>query len=71
SRFFLVSLIKAVEAISPFRLPVTSDLIDSGFKYRYFSSSKAEKETGFRIKIPFKKTITDTLLWYKKTGLLK
>ncbi len=69
-KYFLVPFINFLENILPFRLPITYDLIDSGFKYRYFTSRKAEKEAGYKITIPFYKTIKDTVDWYKTTGLL-
>ncbi len=65
-RNLLYPLINIIESISPFRLPITADLIDSSFKFRYFSSKKAQKDIGYKITIPLLKTFKDTINWYVK-----
>lgn len=62
-------LVNFLETVVPVKLPVSYDLVDSGFKYRYFSSDRAKKELKYKIVISFNKTINDTLKWYKQIGL--
>lgn len=65
--YFILSI---VEKFSKKPMELTSDNIDSSFKFRYFNSSKAKKEFGWSAKITFEKTIEDSFDWIKNSGLL-
>ncbi|MBN1899468.1 MAG: NAD-dependent epimerase/dehydratase family protein [Spirochaetes bacterium] len=69
-RTILVPLISFLETVLPIRLPVTKDLVDSGFKFRYFTSAKAQNELGFKPRFSFSKTIADTIKYLKGYDLL-
>jgi len=40
------------------------------FRFRYYSSAKAEKYLGWKVEISLEKTIADTADWYRNAGLL-
>ena len=42
------------------KMGLTSDNVDSAFKFRYFDNSKAKRELGWEPEIPFERTI-DTM----------
>lgn len=41
------------------KLPLTSDNVDSAFRFRYFSSGKAARVLGWRARIPFARSVAD------------
>ncbi len=49
-------------------IELTSDNVDSAFKFRYFSNAKARKELGWRPERKFKDTISDTVRWLEENG---
>jgi dihydroflavonol-4-reductase len=67
----LYGLLSAVEFFYKGRLPLTADLVESSFKFRYFSNEKAKKDLGWNPEISLKQTIEDTFWWAKKEGYLE
>jgi len=61
---------RAFESIWPRRPPVAGDLVDSSFRFRYFSSEKSARALGWRSRIPFARTIADTAAQMHRDGLL-
>jgi len=49
---------------------LTAETFEFCFRFRYYSSAKAEKELGWKAEIPLEKTIADTADWYRNAGLL-
>lgn len=49
---------------------LTAESFEFCFRFRYYSSAKAEKELGWKAEIPLEKTISDSVDWYRNTGLL-
>jgi dihydroflavonol-4-reductase len=58
------------ETFSIQSMNVPFDLIDSSFRFRYYDSAKAERELGWKNKIPIRKTIQDSIRWLVKEGLV-
>ncbi len=54
-----------LEVMSPKAPQLTSDQLDSGFKFRYFDNSRARKELGWKPSIAFNNTIRDTIKWMR------
>jgi dihydroflavonol-4-reductase len=52
-----------LETISRGRLGITTDRVDSAFKFRYFVNKRALEELSWQPQIPFEKTIQDTIKW--------
>jgi dihydroflavonol-4-reductase len=57
--FRLLEIVEKIKSGSE----LTSDNIDSSFKFRYFTNEKAKKELSWEPKIPFEQTIKDTYSW--------
>jgi len=66
----ITGLINFLEIVLPFKLPISTDLIDSGFKFRYFSSLKAEKQLNYKLEYDFETTIIDSIKYYQRYHLL-
>jgi dihydroflavonol-4-reductase len=49
---------------------LTAESFEFCFRFRYYSSAKAENELGWKAEILLEKTIVDTVDWYQNTGLL-
>jgi dihydroflavonol-4-reductase len=49
---------------------LTSDHVDSAFRFRYFSSAKAARLLGWRARIPFARTIADAVAEMQSSGVL-
>jgi dihydroflavonol-4-reductase len=60
---------QVIERLSS-RSVLTSDHVDSAFRFRYFSSAKAARLLGWRARIPFARTIADSLAEMRSAGLL-
>jgi dihydroflavonol-4-reductase len=61
---------QVIERLS--RQPVlTSDHVDSAYRFRYFSSAKAARLLGWRARIPFARTIADSVAELQAAGLLR
>jgi dihydroflavonol-4-reductase len=60
---------KVIERLSS-RSALTSDHVDSAFRFRYFSSAKAARLLGWRARIPFARTIADSVQEMRASGLL-
>lgn len=58
------------ETFSIQSMNVPCDLIDSSFRFRYYDSTKAERELGWKPEIPLRKTIQDSIQWLLKEGLV-
>lgn len=54
----------------PRRPSLTSDHIDSSFRFRYFTSRKAARAIGWRPKIPFTQTVADAAAELVRQGIL-
>jgi dihydroflavonol-4-reductase len=50
---------------------LTAESFDFCFRFRYYSSDKAERELSWKPEISFEKTISDSADWYHNAGLLK
>jgi dihydroflavonol-4-reductase len=61
----------AFERLSPGKPALTSDHVDSAFRFRYFSSAKAAKTLGWRVRIPFAQTVADAIVEMERAGILK
>jgi dihydroflavonol-4-reductase len=48
----------------------TSDIVESAFMFRYFSSAKAERELGWKLHHGFPETIQHSIDWLKANGKL-
>lgn len=57
--YYIFSLLECISN----RMQLTTDCIDSAFKFRYFDNSRAGKELGWRPEVPFETTIDDTVKW--------
>ena len=58
------------EQLSPSKPALTSDHVDSAFRFRYFSSAKAARLLGWRARIPFARTVADSVAEMRQAGLL-
>jgi nucleoside-diphosphate-sugar epimerase len=52
------------------KLDLTHDYVHSAFRFRYFSNARARKDFDWKPEIPFESTISDTIDWMKKDGLI-
>lgn len=59
-----------IENFSRNPLKLTSDTIDSSFRFRYFDNSKARRELNWKLTIPFSKSIKDSVEWLNKNQLM-
>lgn len=66
----LYALVRLVEAVSRRPPPLTSDHIDSAFRYRYFSSTKAMQQLGWKPQRALEQTVVDTVAWLRDHQLL-
>jgi dihydroflavonol-4-reductase len=62
----LVPIISLMETLSPKQPKLTNEIFAMGFKFRYYSTKKAEKELGWEPKITFEQTFHDTVEYYNK-----
>ena len=67
--FYKVTLF--IESISPAKLILTADNVDSAFKIRFFDNRKAKEDIGWEPKISFNQTINSTIEWMNKNGFIK
>lgn len=59
-----------IERLSKERLPVDSDSVESGFYFRYFDNSKANRELDWRVEKPFAQTIREQIQYLKHREML-
>lgn len=62
-------ILSLVETFSKKPMEVTSDNLDSAFKFRYFDSTKAEKEFAWTPQFSFETTVRDSFEWLKTENL--
>lgn len=65
------NLMSFIELKAKNKLELTTDNVDSGFKFKYFDNSKAKNELGWEPKIKFEQTIKDTIKWLNKNDEFK
>ena len=61
----ITRLIRIMESLSVKQPKLTKEILAPGFKYRYYSSAKAEKELNWKSSISLKKTFQDSYDFYK------
>jgi len=66
--FLMYEIFNVIESVSP-NVELTSDNVDSAFKFRYFSNEKTRQDLGWKPKIGFDQTIKDTVEWMKKNKI--
>jgi dihydroflavonol-4-reductase len=62
---------KQLERVLPGSPKLTSDHVDSAFRFRYFSSAKAARVLGWRARIPFARAVADAAAEMEAAGLLQ
>lgn len=67
----LTASIEALERLCPHRLSFGSDLTDSWFQFRYFTSRKAERRLGWRPRFSFEETTRDCIREMIAAGILR
>jgi len=61
----ITRLIRIMETLSVKQPKLTKEMLAPGFKYRYYTSAKAEKELNWKSSISLKKTFQDSYAFYK------
>jgi len=62
----LVPIISLMETLSPQQPKLTNEIFSMGFKFRYYSTRKAEKELGWEPTITIEQTFRDSVEYYNK-----